>query len=209
MATHACCLLRALLPFNYKEIIFRKPILSTRQMTLLIATSSKMLKFCQKWNFQSIWTALIAGIGFNKAGMGWAWVVLSWYLMYLNTLYLILHTPNPIKIFHVSHLPRFWPVMEIVIDKKGKIGQLTSTTQPVDAGKSCSLLAKMSENEEIYTTGKNFTLPQCHRQWREWQISSLQSPKPNTFSESWVLKDSVGTGPEKFSSWKFLVTGRW
>ena len=159
MATHACCLLRALLPFNYKEIIFRKPILSTRQMTLLIATSSKMLKFCQKWNFQSIWTALIAGIGFNKAGMGWAWVVLSWYLMYLNTLYLILHTPNPIKIFHVSHLPRFWPVMEIVIDKKGKIGQLTSTTQPVDAGKSCSLLAKMSENEEIYTSGKNFTRP--------------------------------------------------
>ena len=49
--------------------------------------------------------------------------------------------------------------MEIVIDKKGKIGQLTSTTQPVDAGKSCSPLAKMSENEEIYTAGKNFTLP--------------------------------------------------
>ena len=46
--------------------------------------------------------------------------------------------------------------MEIVIDKKGKIGQLTSTTQPVDAGKSCSLLAKMSENEEIYSAAQKF-----------------------------------------------------
>ena len=102
----ACCALFFLSTAKKSEdqIIFRKPFLSTRQMELPFPTFSKILKFCQNWNFQSIWTALIAGIGFNKAGMGWAWVVLSWYLMYLNTLYLILHTPNPIKIFHVSHL---------------------------------------------------------------------------------------------------------
>ena len=67
--------------------------------------------------------------------------------------------------------------------KKGKMGQLTSTTQPVDAGKSCSPLAKMSENEEIYTAGKNFTLPPAVTGVTK---SPLQSPKPNTFSESWM-----------------------
>ena len=35
-----------------------------------------------------------------------------------------------------------------------------------------------------------------------------QSPKPNTFSESWVREDSVGTSPEKFLRWKFLGTVR-
>ena len=36
----------------------------------------------------------------------------------------------------------------------------------------------------------------------------LGHPKPIIFSESWVLKDSVGTGPEKCSRWKFLGTER-
>ena len=37
--------------------------------------------------------------------------------------------------------------------------------------------------------------------------TEARSPKPKTFSESWVFKDSVGTSPDKFSRWKFSGTG--
>ena len=35
--------------------------------------------------------------------------------------------------------------------------------------------------------------------------TEARSPKPTTFSESWVREDSVGTGPEKFPVENFQV----
>ena len=39
-------------------------------------------------------------------------------------------------------------------------------------------------------------------------IYKFSTPLSYRYSESWVRKDSVGTCPEKISSWKFSVTGR-
>ena len=38
--------------------------------------------------------------------------------------------------------------------------------------------------------------------------TEARPPKPTMFSESWVRKDSMGTGPEKFPRWKFSGTER-
>ena len=38
--------------------------------------------------------------------------------------------------------------------------------------------------------------------------TEARSPKANTSSESWVSKDSVGTGPQKKSPWKFSAIER-